>query len=165
MIRKIEFSNFYSFKNQQVLDFTTSKKKSSDYFTTYDGKQISKIIGVLGSNGSGKTNIMRLFSFLAYFFKSAERNPPEEYNTWFKSYAFSNSRNSEFSIEFETKEQLYFYELIMNPREVIKEKLTTKPLKKGAKFKQVFYRDKKKILLNKKFIKGVTSKQLKSIRK
>jgi len=165
MIRKIEFTNFYSFKGKQTLDFTTTKKKSNDYFTSYDGKQISKVVGILGSNGSGKTNVMRLFGFLAYFLKSSERKNPEEYNTWFKSYAFSKSKNSKFNIEFETQDKLFCYELVATSTEIIEENLSFKELRKRSKITQIFYRTKKNILLNKKLIKGVTPKQLLSVRK
>ena len=67
MIRKITFSNFYSFKDKQTLDFTTTKKKGDNYYQTFDGKQISKVVAFLGPNNSGKTNVIKVLGFIDYF--------------------------------------------------------------------------------------------------
>lgn len=165
MIRKIKFKNFYSFKKEQVLDFTVTKKKSDDYYQSYDGKQISKIAGFIGGNASGKTNIMKLLGFLNYFMTIPHRHESSDKDdTMFKSYAFAKSGNSNFFIEFETEKNLYLYSLIANPKQVINEELSMKSLKKNSKLMKVFSRNKKDTKINRKLIKGVTSKKLKSIR-
>jgi uncharacterized protein len=166
MIRKIKFKNFYSFKKEQVLDFIVSKKKSDDYYQSYDGKQINKVAGFVGGNASGKTNVMRLLGFLNYFITNTQRENSSEdkTDTGFKSYAFAKSEDSNFSIEFETEKNFYFYKLVANSKKVIQEELSVKALKKNSKLIKVISRNKKDIKINKKLIKGVTIKKLKSIR-
>lgn len=163
MIKKIKFDNFYSFKEEQILDFTVSKKKSSDYYQSYDGKQISKIAGFIGSNASGKTNIMKLLGYFKYIITVSQRNSDIN-DTAFKSYAFSKAEDSNFSIEFETENNIFLYKLTINPDKIIKEELKTKSLIKKSKLINVFSRNLDSIKINKKLIKGVTLKNIKSVR-
>lgn len=164
MIRKISFSNFYSFKNEQVLDFTTSKKKSDNYYETFDGKQISKVLAFVGPNNSGKTNVIKVLGFIDYFLRTPNRES-EVFDLAFKSYAFCPKASSKFTIEFESSEKLYSYSLEATPEKVISEKLEAKLLKKSAKTYSIFERTENEINLNKKLISGVTKKSLSSIRK
>src|SRR3989338_8804599 len=66
MIRAVRFSNFYSFNEEQEISFVAKKKKTYDYFTSKSDDQITKVAGFIGGNASGKTNVMRFFSFISY---------------------------------------------------------------------------------------------------
>ena len=163
MIRKITFSNFYSFKDKQTLDFTTTKKKGDNYYQTFDGKQISKVVAFLGPNNSGKTNVIKVLGFIDYFLTTPNRWS-EKNDLGFKSYAFCDESPSSFYIEFETSDRLYFYTLEATTECVLTETLSAKKLVKSARKYEVFSRVKNKITLNKKVISGVTKQSLENIR-
>lgn len=161
MIRKITFRNFYSFKEEQVIDFTVNKKQSTDYFESYDGVQISKVAGFVGPNASGKTNAMRIFGFLSYFACSQDKKNDDF--TPFKSYSFSNDETSSLDVEFETNDNLYQLSILLTEKTVIKESLQYKELKKGSRYSVLYERNNEAIDLNTKFFPGVTKKNLSSI--
>lgn len=163
MIRKIKFSNFYSFKGTHEIDFTTQKKKNDNYFNTFDGKQISKVALIIGPNNSGKTNLMKLFGFLDYFVSNPVRED-EEFGVGFKSYAFCDKKPSSFEVSFETENKLYTYTLKTTQEKVLEESLNARKLIKNSRTYQVFNRNKDEIIINHKAIPGVTKKSLASIK-
>ena len=59
MIRKVKFSNFYSFYKEQEISFLAKKKKTHDYYFSDSSDQISKVAGFAAGNAAGKTNDMR----------------------------------------------------------------------------------------------------------
>ncbi|MCF7815790.1 MAG: ATP-binding protein [Candidatus Pacebacteria bacterium] len=164
MIRKLKFKNFYSFKEEQVLDFTVTKKKSDEYYESLDGTQISKVMAFVGPNASGKTSVMKLFGFLSYFLTSASRDIKDTNDTGFNQYAFSKPETSLLSIEFETAENLFTYELELDPKQVYQETLHKKILKKRARPLLVFHRTIEGVELNKKVLKNIPKKQLALLR-
>lgn len=164
MLRKVTFKNFYSFKDEQVLDFTTNKKKGDNYFTASDGKQISKVFAFAGPNNSGKTNLMKVFGFIDFFLSVPHRSFTDGFDLVFKPYVFCTEEPSSFSIEFETEHKLYSYTLEATKNEVLKEVLEAKKLEKGSRKYEVFSRTRDSIVLNKKVVQGVTAKSLSTIR-
>ena len=139
MIRNVKFSNFYSFKEEQEINFLTNRKKSYSYSNseTKDGQQVTKVAGFIGGNASGKTNVMRLFGFLNYFICDNNRGPL--LNAGYKTF-FSNNDDSKFNVEFEINGDLYFYNLILNNNRIVEEKLLEKKNVKHAQVKEVFVR-------------------------
>ena len=72
MITKLEVENFYSIRNRQVLDLTVPRNAPAEaehLAETWAGSQerVPKIIAIFGANGSGKSNVLRALSFIAYF--------------------------------------------------------------------------------------------------
>lgn len=72
MITRLEIENFYSIQNHQVLDLVVpgnAPKQTDHLMETWVGSQqrIPKIIAIFGANGSGKSNVLRALSFLAWF--------------------------------------------------------------------------------------------------
>jgi|GEM_PF-1010169 len=166
MIRKITFNNFYSFSEDgQAIDFTTSKKKSYDYYNSEKGDQITKVIGAFGGNAAGKTNICRVFGFLRYLVtNSAKPNAEMVYKNF-----FSNNNDSYIKVEFETKSKIFFYEIEFNKEKIIFEKLSYKQLKSNYRKTTVFsFNRKTKITsLNPRVnddLKGLDIDYLKTIR-
>lgn len=164
MIRKIKFKNFYSFKEEQTVDFTASKKKSENYFQTFDGKQISKIAAFAGPNNSGKTNVMKVFGFVDYFLSVPARGLSSGEQVGFKSYTFGKEEPSSFYVEFETQNKLYFYTLEATAAKVLAEKLEAKKLVKNARKYKIFSRKGTDVMVNKNVVSGITQKALGSIR-
>ena len=164
MIRKIKFSNFYSFDGEQEIDFLAKKKKTYDYFNSKSGDQITKIAGFIGGNASGKTNVMRFLSFLSYFVCISKKEDESNYYQAFKTF-FNNDKVSDFYIEFEKNNFIYFYDFSIKDNIIISERLSLKEIKKNARQNEVFVReDEKSYHLNKKFFVDFPEKSLKNIR-
>lgn len=164
MIRKVTFSNFYSFKGKQEISFLTNKKRSYSYFQSHvdESEQVTKVAGFVGSNASGKTNIMRLFSFFSHFVRAERRG--DNIEIAFKTF-FSNKERSDFSIEFEIDNFLYFYEFSVKENRIIKEKLLEKRLDKKSRKSVVFSRNKNGIDdLHKEYFKDFPVKFFKTVR-
>ena len=110
MIRKIRFSNFYSFYREQEISFLANKKKTDDYYNSESGDQIAKIAAFIGGNASGKTNVMRLFSFLSYFVcRESGRGLSEITNIAYQTF-FGNEEVLKIYVEFEIGNIIFFYE-------------------------------------------------------
>lgn len=140
MIRKAKFSNFYSFKQEQEIDFLAKKKKSYDYFHSKSGDDITKIASFVGGNASGKTNIMRFFSFLSYFVCVSSRSGSEsDLNIAMKTF-FDNQKPSNFYLEFELNNLIFFYEFSIRENTILKEVLSFKKTRKGSRKKEIFSR-------------------------
>lgn len=144
MIRNIKFSNFYSFKDEQEISFIANKKKSYSYFNseTKEGDQVTKVAGFIGGNASGKTNTMRLFSFMNYFVCEEKRGPNS--NIAFKTF-FNNKDKSDFDIEFEIDGDLYNYEITIKDNVILKERITKRKRADYSRLEEIFFRSKKEI--------------------
>ena len=164
MIRRVKFNNFYSFKKTQEISFLANKKKTYDYFSSKSDDQITKVAAFVGGNASGKTNVMRLFSFLAYFVCTAYRNESSpDFRIAYKTF-FNNKRSSNFSLEFEKDEILFFYDFEIKENIVKSEKLSVKLIEKGAQKKKVFTRDLNLVSSNKVYFDASAMSLLKNIR-
>lgn len=164
MIRKVKFSNFYSFEKEQIISFSTSKKKAYSYFQSKIKKseQITKVAGFIGGNASGKTNIMRLFSFFSHFVRAEKRG--DNLDVDFKTF-FNNNKKSDFYIEFEIDDNLYFYEFSIKNNLILKEKLSEKKLSKKSRKEEIFSRNVNKIEnLHNIYFADFPSNYLKNIR-
>ncbi len=72
MITKLEIENFYSIQDRQVLDLVVpgnAPTQTDHLVETWVGSQerAPKIIAIFGANGSGKSNVLRALSFIAWF--------------------------------------------------------------------------------------------------
>jgi len=140
MIRKVRFNNFYSFNGEQEISFLANKKETYDYFQSANSDQITKIAGFIGGNASGKTNVMRFFSFLAYFVcRNVNDKTPFLSEFVYKTF-FNKSEPSKFYIEFERDGALYFYNFSIQRDKILDETLSFKKLQKRARIKEVFSR-------------------------
>jgi hypothetical protein len=145
MIRKVKFNNFYSFKEEQEINFLAQKKNTYDYYTSDTGNQITKIAAFIGGNASGKTNIMRLFSFLRYFvcrssYDDNSSNPTIAFKTHFR-----NTRPSSFYIEFESNNNIYYYNVSIKDNIITNEELSLKEISPKSKKIKIFSRKTKTI--------------------
>jgi hypothetical protein len=165
MIRNIKFYNFYSFKKEQEISFLANKKSGYDYFNSKSNSQITKIAGFIGANASGKTNVMRLFSFLGYFAcKSSIENTPSDLQNAYKKF-FYNDEPSGFQIEFELDNSIYFYEFSLQKTVIVNEVLYIKKMVKGSRKIEIYSRKFNEIEnLNKNYFENFPIKFLKNIR-
>ena len=165
MIRRLKFNNFYSFKEEQEISFIANKKKSYDYFSSPTGDQITKIAGFIGGNASGKTNIMRLFSFIRYFVcETSKKDSEAKQHIATKSF-FNNLELSNFYVEFEITDMLYSYEFSVQDNSILSESLSLKQIKQNAKWVNVYKRKNNSIeKLSTRFIKGLPTSFISNIR-
>lgn len=172
MLRNVKFSNFYSFSGEQEISFLANKKKTYDYYQSKSGDQITKIAGFVGGNASGKTNIMRFFSFLGYFVcrkikDDSSAIPDIAYKTF-----FNNDDVSLFYVEFEHKKSIYYYSfsikknLVIKDSTILSEKLYIKKIQKGSKKVNIFAREGSAIKkINPLYFKHLSKDSLPKIRK
>ncbi|WDE98692.1 AAA family ATPase [Lentisphaera profundi] len=130
MIRKISIENFFSIKNELVLDFKLSKRVPDleAFYKNEMGERYPKILAFFGHNAAGKTNILRALSFLKFFALGAvEMNKGG--NAPFEPYLFdeeSADQSTKFKLEFSIGEEVFSYILELNQSEVLLEVLKTK---------------------------------------
>ena len=98
MILQLKIRNYLSFKEEVTFSFeATSDRALDDYYVAepIPGVRILKMAMVYGANSSGKSNLLKAFSFLWEFFN---RIPTEkERSTRFIPFMFDKTKASNFS--------------------------------------------------------------------
>ncbi len=110
MIVKFGASNFFSFKENFEVSFQKSKT------------EISNIIALKGANASGKTNVLKVLSFLQSFVTDSFSFLKPEEKIGFSSF-FDNDDVTEVYIVFLVNNIEYKYELTLTNEKVINEKI------------------------------------------
>lgn len=116
MIRRFGVKNFFCFKEGIDVNFEFDGNVPD---TVSGGRDVSTVIGIKGSNGSGKTNIIKALQFLRSFcFHSADMNidDPIDIDAY-----FHNSDPSEFYLDFDIHDTRYRYELDLTKQQVLRE--------------------------------------------
>jgi len=123
------------------------------------------VAGFIGGNASGKTNVMRLFSFLSYFVcRKINDESPLVLDVAYKTF-FNNNRVSNFYIEFENNNSILFYDFSIKENIILKESLCVKKIQKGARKTEVFSRQLNVIkTLNNDYFKNISIDALPKIR-
>jgi len=151
MIRKVKFSNFYSFEGEQEISFLAKKKKTYDYFQSESGDQIAKVAGFIGGNASGKTNVMRFFVC-----RNVNNESSAVLDIAYKTF-FNNNKPSNFSIEFENDDSVFFYDFSIKKNIILKESLYVKKIEKRSKKIEIFSRQSNIIkVLNEDYFKNIS---------
>jgi len=124
MIRKVTFENFFSLREKGHFDLTTSAKTPTDlsFTPSYYGDQVSILGGIFGPNASGKTNLLKVFSFLNFFLNSSYQNLKVKQEIPVDGFSTSEEPIS-FTLEFENKGSIFRYYLQLTSSEVIQERL------------------------------------------
>jgi len=148
MILEIRLENFYSIKEEILLDFRAAKinnersKALSDNVMDYNGQNILKSIGLYGANASGKSNIITAISRCCQIIlKSHQNNEGHIFN--FSPFKFDNypGKPSSFYINFVYEKIEYEYSFSLTKTEILTESLYYYPNGRRAK---VFTRDESK---------------------
>lgn len=145
MILEIRFSNFFSIKDEIVLDFRAANIKSanarelSGNLFDFNNSSVLKTIAIYGANASGKSNIIKTIRFCnALVFESHQHNENTIYN--FQPFKFDgyNTKPSSYFIRFVSKGIEYEYTFSLTREKIIYESLFFYP--KG-RIKEIFTRD------------------------
>ena len=84
MIHRLEVSNFYSFREPQVIDLRVVANvpdSSGRFAPPWLGakERAPKVVALFGPNAAGKSNVLRSLSFLAWFVNQSFRHPPDDF--------------------------------------------------------------------------------------
>lgn len=130
MIYSFGLRNFSCFKEGVDVSFELNEKVP---FEISKGRPVTRVLGIKGANGSGKTQLLKGLSFLSRFCTVSfhrEEGAPIPIDPHFR-----NSDPIDFYVDFEYNGSRYFYELSTTDREVISERLL-----KGVRKTRVFER-------------------------
>lgn len=145
MVLEIRLSNFFSIKDEVVLDFRAASLKSQnvkalkDNLFEFNKSSVLKTITIYGANASGKSNLIRAIRFChALVFESHMHNENTVYN--FQPFKFNGFDNkpSFYSIRFVSNGIEYLYSFSLTRQKILTESLHYYP--KG-RIKEVFTRD------------------------
>jgi AAA15 family ATPase/GTPase len=145
MILEIRLSNFFSIKDEIVLDLRAGNIKNrksqelSDNTFPFEDSEILKTIAIYGANASGKSNIIKAIRFCASMvFMSHTHNENIVFN--FRPFKFQGfqKKQSRFFIRFIRKGIEFEYSYSLSQFEIITEELYYCPNGRRAK---VFSRD------------------------
>ena len=140
MITKLEFTNFRSFAGTTVIDFTLGRKPTPTGYDVVLGEQrCNKVIAIVGANGAGKTQILKVFAFLQWFIvESFPRKEPEGVLPN-EAHALCGDMESQFSLNFVIDGIEYRYDLVIADGGVVSESLHKKT---SSRFSYIFKREK-----------------------
>ena len=122
MIHSIKVKNFYSIDSEQTVSFVAGKKTvMNNSYTKSAGEQVSKVNLFIGSNGSGKTNILKALSFVGWLLSSSFAHPVSS-ELPFKPF-FDSKESSSIEVVFENKDKIFTYYVEFNRLQILEEKL------------------------------------------
>ena len=138
MLHKYAFSNFQSFLERTEVDLTISGKVTqTDWMDVADtGDRVSKLMAVIGPNGSGKTALLKPLGFLGWFIADSFQHPHNDPLPLTPHFAGENEP-SEFEVLLDFDGKLWRYELRCTRQRVLHEALYVKK----ERFNYVFVRD------------------------
>jgi len=148
MVLEIRLSNFFSIKDEVVLDFRAANLKSQnvkalkDNLFEFNKSSVLKSITIYGANASGKSNVIKAIRFChSLVMESHMHNENTIYN--FQPFKFNNFENkpSSYSIRFVMNSIEYVYAFSLTRKKVLSESLHFYP--KG-RIKEIFSRDERK---------------------
>ena len=121
MLLKYGARNFYCFKEGIEISLELGDKCPK---TISKGKPVSNLLCIKGANGSGKTNVLKILSFLSEFCCNSFNIKPED-KIIIDSF-FTNDEPIDLFCDFIFNDTQYHYELSLTSGEVISEKLSRK---------------------------------------
>ncbi len=106
MLHRLEIVNFYSVRDPQIIDLRAASNAPEEpgrLVPVWRGaaERAPKVMALFGANASGKSNVLKALSFLAWFVRDSFRAAPE---TWMPYERF----NDETSRDLPTRLAVYF---------------------------------------------------------
>ena len=138
MLHSYAISNFQSFRERVEVDLTINRKvELTDWMTVSpSGERLSKLMAVIGPNGSGKTALLKPIVFISWFVANSFQTPPDAAIPVTPHAAASDEPTElECTVDFDGK--LWRYVLRCTPERVLHEAL----YQKRERFSYVFIRD------------------------
>jgi len=129
MLIRFAAKNFYCFREWAEIDLAFTKKTPIE---VSQGEVVAKAICLKGANAAGKTNGIKIMSFLSAFVAHSFQTKPEELIPIEPFY--DSTDPIEFSVEFTADDTEYTYELSLTKKEILSEKIYRKRQKKVLVF-------------------------------
>lgn len=138
MLHSYAFSNFQSFRDRTEVDLTLSRKVPLTNWMAEapTGERVSKLMAVVGPNGSGKTALLKPMAFLSWFVGNSFQNQPDA-GIPLTPHAAAQNEPTEFECMLDFDGKLWRYVLRCTPERVLHEAL----YQKRERFGYVFVRD------------------------
>jgi hypothetical protein len=138
MLHSYAFSNFQSFRDRAEVDFTLSRKVAlTDWMAEAEtGERVSKLMAVIGPNGSGKTALLKPLAFMSWFVSQSFQQPPDAAIP-ISPHVAAPLEPSEFEATVDFEGKLWRYVLRCTPERVLHEAI----YQKRERFGYVFIRD------------------------
>lgn len=134
MLLKFRTKNFRSFRDEFCLDMeATSLKDDNSSFINYNRKNFLPVVCIYGKNGSGKSNIIRAFSFAKAFILNSQITQYENVEVPVEPFLlndYSRDVNTEFEFEFIEDGVKYIYGFSANKERIFEEYLYYFPNKR-----------------------------------
>ncbi len=126
MIVNFSVQNFGSIKDKQILSFEADKSEHLEnyYIIPINGLRLLKLGLIYGANASGKTTILKALDFLGNIVLHPQEKKTDIFD--FNPFLFDSEtpkQNTILSIEFIQNSVLYYYEVELNKKAVVSEKL------------------------------------------
>ena len=127
MLLEFATKNFLSFKEGVNISFLLNENcpavvDSERKYQTSKGQNYATAICIKGANASGKTCLLKALSFLIDFCKDSFSNKPDN-PIAITPFSSCNNEPTEFLVRFESLKCEYIYELSLNTKEIIYERL------------------------------------------
>lgn len=138
MILNLKLKNFYSLRDEVVLDFTAdlSSRKKKDEKTEnlieFDGDKFVNIIGLFGGNAAGKSNLIKSLDFCRNLILNSHLNN-EGTRFDYEPFKFGENLPSEFYMDFVADGIEYEYSFTLLDNEVVSEELNYYPNKRKTR--------------------------------
>ena len=138
MLHSYAFSNFQSFRERVEVDLSINRKTAlTDWMAEAStGERVSKLMAVIGPNGSGKTALLKPAAFMSWFIGQSFQLPPDAGIPINPHFAAADEP-TEFEAVVDFDDKLWRYVLRCTPERVLHEALYLK----RERFGYVFVRD------------------------
>ncbi|MDE6485035.1 MAG: ATP-binding protein [Duncaniella sp.] len=138
MIISLRLKNFYSLRDDTVIDFTADLSSRGavahlpENLIDFSGDKFVNIIGLFGSNAAGKSNIIKAFDFCRKLILNSHLyNEGDKFD--YEPFKFDSDRPSEFYIDFVTGGVEYEYSFEIMGNRILTESLYYYPNKRKAR--------------------------------